>query len=102
MPLKHTPGPWHLVMSDNATPFIQHEHGADWTDADDWTSRVCIMPPEITRDFNALANARLIAAAPDLLAALEMVVSELASGARLRQPVEQLLFKAIAKAKGVI
>lgn len=68
---KHTPGPWHVVMSDNATPFIQHECGDDWTDIDDRTSRVCHMPAEIMENFNSLNNAKLIAAAPDLLAALE-------------------------------
>ena len=68
---KHTPGPWHVVMSDNATPFIQHENGHDWTDIDDRTSRVCHMPAEIVENFNSLNNARLIAAAPELLEALE-------------------------------
>lgn len=68
---KHTPGPWHVVMSDNATPFIQHECGDDWTDIDDRTSRVCHMPAEIMESFNSLNNARLIAAAPELLEALQ-------------------------------
>ncbi len=67
----HTPGPWHLVMSDNATPHINHEHGDDWTDIADLKGRVCVMPAEIMQSFNSLANARLIVAAPDLLAALQ-------------------------------
>jgi hypothetical protein len=32
------------------------------------------MPSEITQSFNSFANARLIAAAPDLLEALEHVI----------------------------
>lgn len=63
----HTPGPWHVVVSDNGTPHIQHEQGDDWTDINDLGSRVCVMPAEIMQSFNAFANARLIAAAPDLL-----------------------------------
>lgn len=68
---KHTPGPWHVVLSDNATPFIQHEHGADWTDIDDRSSRVCHMPAEIMENFNSMNNARLIAASPTLLEELQ-------------------------------
>lgn len=69
-PSKHTPGPWHVVLSDNATPHIMHEHGDDWADVGDATSLVCHTPAEITRSYNALANARLIAAAPDMHEAL--------------------------------
>jgi len=60
-----------LKMSDNATPHIMHKCGHDWTDTGDRSSIVCIMPPEILSNYNSLANARLIAAAPDLLEALE-------------------------------
>ena len=62
----HTPGPWHFRMSDNATPHIMHERGADWTDIDDHSSLVCHMPAEIARSYNSFANARLIAAAPEM------------------------------------
>lgn len=68
---KHTPGPWHVILSDNATPHVTHEHGSDFTDISDVSSRVCVMPAEITYGYNSLANARLIAAAPELLEALE-------------------------------
>lgn len=68
--LKATPGPWHVVLSDNATPHIMHEHGDDCSDYSDRGSLVCVMPAEIMQCYNSLANARLIAAAPDLYAAL--------------------------------
>ncbi len=68
---KFTPGPWHVVLSDNATPFIQHEGGQDWSDIDDRSSRICHLPAEVMEDFNSLNNAHLIASAPDLLLALE-------------------------------
>lgn len=72
---KHTPGPWHVILSDNATPHVTHEHGYNFTDISDVSSRVCVMPAEITYSYNSLANARLIAAAPELLEALEEVVA---------------------------
>jgi hypothetical protein len=59
MSAKHTPGPWHAV-DDN---FVEAENGATVID-------------QINDDLSELsdeeisANARLIAAAPDLLAAL--------------------------------
>lgn len=68
---KHTKGPWHVVLSDNATPHIMHENGHDFTDISEISSCVCVMPAEITYSYNSLANARLIAAAPELLEALE-------------------------------
>lgn len=73
--VKHTAGPWHLVASDNWTLHIQHEHGNDWTDINDLDSRVCVMPAEIMQSYNALANGRLMSAAPDLLAALQDMLS---------------------------
>jgi len=72
--LKATPGPWHVVLSDNATPHIMHEHGDDCSDYSDRGSLVCVMPAEIMQCYNSLANARLIAAAPDLYAALEAML----------------------------
>ena len=46
-----------------------------------------------------IANARLIAAAPDMLAALEMVAQDVRSGSFPTQ-IQTAIVKAIAKAKG--
>lgn len=94
MSAQHTPGPWHLVMSDNATPFIMHESGSDLTDLSDLSSLVCHMPAEISRNFNSLENARLIAAAPELLEALVAVMHSKTESAL------SMARKAIAKAEG--
>ncbi|WP_241060135.1 hypothetical protein [Achromobacter xylosoxidans] len=57
MTKKHTPGPWHLSAAKDC---IWHQdHG-----------RICT-PPNHAQVWNWEPNARLIAAAPELLAALE-------------------------------
>ena len=91
---KHTPGPWHVILSDNATPFIQHEGGADWSDIDDRSSRICHMPAEIMENFNSFNNAKLIAAAPDLLEALECLIKS------DHDDVIEMARAAIARARG--
>ena len=111
----HTKGPWHVVLSDNATPFIQHENGSDWTDIDDRSSRICHMPAEIMENFNSMNNARLIAAAPELLEALQNIMDAYSGpdkriccngigcgcmGATAYQQAEHYARAAIAKAKG--
>lgn len=69
----HTPGPWHVRLSDNATPHI--EHGNCMLDeVGELRNRICVMPAEVTQPFNSLANARLIAAAPELYEALQAAV----------------------------
>ncbi len=68
---KHTPGPWALYPYPTRPYFTQvHINGA--AIADVYASGL-LKPEETT------ANARLIAAAPDLLAALKLVQSEVAS-----------------------
>lgn len=67
---KHTPGPWTMRLSDNATPFILHGGNAYLYDIDDLDHLICVMPAKIMRDFNSFANAKLIAAAPEMLDAL--------------------------------
>ena len=60
MNIKHTPGPWELRQSSRGYWFIDHEHGGEsytLTKLEDLTSE---------------ADARLIAAAPDLHAALQL------------------------------
>lgn len=68
---KHTPGPWQIIGSDNATPHIMTHEAAGILDRE---FLVCAMPAEISHSYNSWANARLIAAAPDLLEALQEFV----------------------------
>lgn len=79
----HTPGPWQVRKIDPRSVAIPDEHG----------KLIVLAPSE--------ADARLIAAAPDLLAALEEIV-EAADGSGWDQ-IDATLKKqraAIAKARG--
>ena len=66
MQTKHTPGPWHIgVRTFHAGRDVYGPKGEPVAVADD----------AITATPEAEANARLIAAAPDLLAALEALTA---------------------------
>ena len=54
---KHTPTPWSLSLSDNATPHIMHGNHQGYEDRE---HLVCWMPAEITRQYNSLENAKHI------------------------------------------
>ncbi|MEE9149941.1 MAG: hypothetical protein V3U27_21395 [Candidatus Tectomicrobia bacterium] len=64
--MAHTPSPWHVEI-DGSKPSIRTQSGS-------------IIATMVTADVNPItrahddANARLIAAAPDLLAALEHII----------------------------
>ena len=89
---KHTPGPWHahhdhgwlVVESDNGDMYIKIEKGSAAT--------------------RRIADARLIAAAPDLLAALQVLLRNYAAvhdiGDVEMQPAIYQASAAIAKATG--
>jgi hypothetical protein len=62
---KHTPGPWNLYPN-NASDWVVRKMFPDGQESH-----------EIARCQSGMDNARLIAAAPDLLAALKMAVSAL-------------------------
>jgi hypothetical protein len=88
----HTPGPWDTVCDNGGNP---------WVKADVYWIAQCLssVPPGIGVWESAEANARLIAAAPDLLAALEKVWAEgvIPDGFALLQ---DQVCDAIAKAEG--
>ena len=73
MTIQHTPGPWH---TDKASPFTVKR--TDTFLFQDAIAHVNHRPPV----GGGIANARLIAAAPDLLEALQAIV------ATLDQPVQ--------------
>ena len=90
---KHTPGPWRLgIRQPTSDKFIYGQNGEEIADCD------------MINNFpeNNLANARLIAAAPDLLNAVEhllLIAMETASEDNI---VIIAAEHAIAKAYGVI
>jgi hypothetical protein len=65
---QHTPGPWSL--EDRGTKFIVSKPGDGYI-----TREVCRMDSSTMAAFAQEANARLIAAAPDLLEALQAIAS---------------------------
>lgn len=64
---EHTPGPWALKIDPAADAHV--------TTSDHWHDRIAVVFNDSRRDFKA--NARLIAAAPELLAALRAAESTL-------------------------
>ena len=96
----HTPGPW--IASD------QSRHGCDYRDRhimDDSGDILATVHAVRTTAAGRDANARLIAAAPDLLAACEAALSELEALRGVDEgfpqgETAQALRSAIAKAKG--
>jgi len=92
---KHTPGPW----------IIRHEQGSPWPTlhgkgSSGWIAQVPMSLPN-------QANARLIAAAPDLLAVLEGLVNSVDeyglrdhAGATITEKETATAHAAIAKARG--
>ncbi len=63
---KHTPGPWHATVPPSSDiHFIRN------IDSDDAGQIAKVRVGPVLEQAEALANARLIAAAPDLLEALE-------------------------------
>ena len=90
---KHTPGPWYTRKNDASITALLRNGTA---------STVAHVDFSKSRD-EWVANARLIAAAPDMLAALEMVESLLIGVAMTDYPVITELEKVtavISKAKG--
>ena len=85
----HTPGPWNFGRT--SLDVYAPETGKHIATAHlplGWLSEERAI---------AEANARLIAAAPDLLAALEMIRN---ANVAMAEPIEDAMFAAIAKAQG--
>lgn len=97
---EHTPGPWHLFQFGSVEFLDGHKESA-------WQVVHCHphegLPHQsdttIVRNSVNEADARLIAAAPDLLAALEEI-RERCRGTQTMRAIGELAYVAIAKAKG--
>lgn len=94
----HTPGPWqHIEKSGDGKRIIIESH-LDGT----WERMTCEVDSDDCCSETAMANARLIAAAPELLSALSQIISDLPSKRDWLNPdLEKMAKAAIAKAKGV-
>lgn len=95
--LKHTPGPWEWegsndqgwAMKISAPQTDANKHGTGW---------VCDVHQQFTSPSNGEANARLIAAAPDMLAALlDLVTNDMYVDVHhsLRDKIKAAIDKAI-------
>lgn len=89
MTTKHTPGPWNVTTS-SAAHSVRNQRG----------ERICTVNTAVT---DQLAKARLIAAAPELLAALAGMI-EMATHHAMDDGEKRAILRAaraaIAKAKG--
>ena len=90
---KHTPGPWHVEMNDNYMRLYMPASGLEG---------------DVARGYVGEANARIISAAPDLLAALEAAREFITDGMAMGfvgmpedENVLEVIEKAISKAKGI-
>lgn len=91
---EHTPGPWRYELRQGMYPAV--EIGGKW-------QRIYV-PPPLHGVKECEANARLLAAAPELLAACKAIhdldMSELYPDGLLDAPLSGQLTAAIAKAEG--
>jgi hypothetical protein len=70
---KHTPGPWSVACWVGAVKGATEQHGLHESV---WAGDLLICPTGLVTDPEALPNARLIAAAPLLLDALQTIVEQ--------------------------
>lgn len=99
---KHTPGPWCISEAENSFEIIQD----CWSDDGDHLGEVVVRAPEIDPENGGILNkadAILIAAAPELLEALQTAQMALAGFVDRSGIVQNALDKAsaaIAKVEG--
>jgi hypothetical protein len=98
---KHTPGPWVVQESNAGETVIEHKA---LIQAQPGSPFAAVHADTFDSDETVDANARLIAAAPELLAALEAIVDECGGPQRKVHALPERLLKnairAVLKAKG--
>jgi len=99
MSAKHTPGPWKYGWETPAREWAQVTTAQGNIIANVNTETGPDIPPLVSKKMPADANARLIAAAPDLLAALEGILNSECSICN-NSPVWHTARAAVAKATG--
>lgn len=91
---EHTPGPWHIKQAESGHTAIYPENSRE---------RVADIYCPLDVDGHHAANARLIAAAPDMLAALQQVAAQPDNTSGDRGPIKyarHIAKCAIARATG--
>lgn len=97
---EHTPGPWMACVGNGSGSFWIVHHKTDTEDGGYFGRVEALHSTEEARE-TARANAKLIGAAPDLLAACELVVKCYKGTASHEQvPAWEAVNAAIHKAKG--
>ena len=90
--MTHTPGPWAMRKPvECKDPRVEF-----WVDANDTQIPIA----DIKSNGSPEANARLIAAAPDLLAALEVAYAALEGTTEEQDDAQDLALAALIKARG--
>ena len=89
----HTPGPWHTKRDGFSAVYVEARIGGGWV------QEVAACGPTEKGSEQQEANARLIAAAPELLEALQDCLGQIAAGPD-GQRVYFAAKKVIAKATG--
>ncbi len=90
---KHTPGPWFAKREGFSTVYVEARIGGGWV------QEVAACGPTEAGQEQQEANARLIAAAPELLEALQSVLNSCLDSQGLADAYKQAR-AAIAKATG--
>ena len=90
---KHTPGPWRL-FNENGTVAVMAGKRPTHNEVVHWTGFDASHFPRQT-----VANGRLIAAAPEMYAALKLAAKEFSRG-RIERSLQDAVNAAIAKAEG--
>ncbi len=103
MTSKHTPGPW--VVHDHPTDPYQYGHHvttADGLTVCSVTYQLPVSTPHGVEEATRVANAHLIAAAPEMLEALRAAWNCILDlpGTQAQVEATELVYYAIAKAKG--
>ena len=100
----HTPGPWH-VNDEFSRAHARYDEGTRVVCSGEGSIAICWPICETTRGWDdsrtSPANAQLIAAAPDLLAALEQIIDDMgADGLSCCQQAKNMALDAYEKATG--
>lgn len=103
MTTKHTPGPWHVREGKYGNVLVEYDTRGEGTFNNTWVLAMLDAQQYEERFMPAgsqLANARLIAAAPDMLEALEAFVAATSSDFDALVVAKLKALAIIKKAKG--